>query len=65
MPRLFTQRFENRIEQRVLERLHDDGAGEPEISVGETEPLEIAVVITGDHDASLGSAGSHRFIEVL
>ena len=65
MPGLFTQRFENRIEQRVLERLHDDGAGEPEISAGETEPLEIAVVITGDHDASFRPAGSHRFIEVL
>src|SRR5690348_16179644 len=46
---LFPQFYENRIERRILKFLRDDRAFQIEKTTGETEPFEVAVVVTGDH----------------
>ena len=65
MTGLFTELFENWIEQRVFEWLHDDRPRQPEMTAGEAEPLEVAVVITGDQDAALRPAGVQCLFKIF
>src|SRR6476620_9624240 len=52
MARLFAPVAKNRIEQRIFEFLRHNRSGAPRKSAGQTEPFEIAVVIT-DNDPAL------------
>src|SRR6516225_1170114 len=62
--RLLAQIFENRIEQRVFEFLRNDCAAEIEKTARQTQPLEIAVMKTSDHDAPLRPV-TLRLFEIL
>src|SRR5438270_751498 len=62
---LFPQFFENRIERRILKFLRDDCAFQIEKTTGETEPFEVAVVVTGDHQTTLRACVTRGLAEIL
>src|SRR5262249_38296611 len=62
--RLLAEFLENRIQKRVFEFLRDDRALQIEKTTGQAEPLEITVVIAGNHDAALRSVAS-RLLKIL
>ena len=51
MARLFAPAAENRIKQRILEFLRHNRSGASKKSAAQTEPFEIAVVITDNNPA--------------
>src|SRR5439155_5454306 len=53
VPRLLAQFFENWIEQRVFEFLRDDRPAQSRVPTGQTEPFEIAIVITSRDEVAL------------
>src|SRR5205809_316878 len=55
MARLLAQFFEDWRQQRVFEVLGNDRAVKTEKTAAETQPLKIAVVITGDDERALAT----------
>ena len=64
MSGLLAQFSENRIEQRIFELLRNDCAFETEITGGETEPLEIAVMVARRNERPLRVV-TLRLFEIL
>src|SRR6266481_4815875 len=63
MARLFAPAAENRIEQRILEFLRHNRSGASRKSAAQTEPFEIAVVIT-DNNPALIRRKLGKFLQV-
>ena len=65
MARLLAQFSENRIKQGIFEFLGNNRAGQSRISARQTEPLEIAVVITSVNEAALRSGRAIDLFQVF